>query len=226
MKHPQTLIPNLRILPKNKICSRLKGDKHVKDTHVAPISLDIGTEQQTQFEQQNKTKTSRIRDHAQYVHTIQIHQSHNQQTKSNTQFKKKYHKLDSHILRHYKSDPYLNGCNAHTTHLDSFPSETHKKGYLETSPTLSFMEVLLSLKKKRERERERRVDKVKELDHNPLKCQLETITTRNEREKGKKSGILRPGNKPLQYLPNLRADKHKTNFFFLSHSQKNHFFES
>ena len=42
-------------------------------THVAPISPDIGTEQQTQFEQQNITKISSTRDHAQYVHTTQTY---------------------------------------------------------------------------------------------------------------------------------------------------------
>ena len=50
---------------------------------------------------------------------------------------------------------YPNNHNAHTTNVDSFPlRKTYKKTYLETSPTLSFMEVLFK-KKKEERERER-----------------------------------------------------------------------
>ena len=61
----------------DKICSQLKGNKHVKNTRIAPTSLKIGTEQQNQFKQQNKIKTSRTRDHVQYVPTTLTHLLHN-----------------------------------------------------------------------------------------------------------------------------------------------------
>ena len=60
-------------------------------TQVAPISPDIGTEQQTQFEQHNKITISRTRDHAQYVHTTQTYKTSKQTNKTGTPSSEKQH---------------------------------------------------------------------------------------------------------------------------------------
>ena len=68
-------------------------------THVAPISPDIGTEQQTQFEQQNITKISSTRDHAQYVHTPQTYQTSQQTNKLEQPVQKKKKRNTTNWIR-------------------------------------------------------------------------------------------------------------------------------
>ena len=74
MNHLQNTYTKQRILPKQELFPT-ERQQTCHRHRIAPISPDIGTEQQTQFEQQNKIKSSRTRDHAQNVHTTQTYQT-------------------------------------------------------------------------------------------------------------------------------------------------------
>ena len=72
VNHLQNTYTNQRILPKQELFPT-ERQQTCQRHKIAPISHDIGTGQQTQLEQQNKIKSSRTRDHAQYVHTTQTY---------------------------------------------------------------------------------------------------------------------------------------------------------
>ena len=148
---------------------------------IAPISHDIGTEQQTQLEQQTQdhkrfknTRSSTIR-----LHHTNLSNFTNKQINWNTQFKT----LDSHNQNTDKPD--YSSWQQITTHT----RQSHLP-FLQTSltngipsPTFLTRKVLNCFKKKKKREREREGDGCTEKKWwgpNPSGVNQESITTQKK----------------------------------------------
>ena len=179
---------------------------------IAPISHNIGTEQQTQLEQRTQdrkrfknTRFSTIRLQHKNLSTFT-----NKQINWNTQFKT----LDSHNQNTDKPD--YSSWQQITTHTQ----QSHLP-FLQTSltngipsPTFLTRKVLncFKKKKKQEKKRERETGAPR---HNtrpqPLRGQ-----SRKRGRKGRNPVVEDRGIKLLQYLPDLRVDKDTTIFYPIS----------
>ena len=102
VNHLQNTYTNLRIRPKQELFPT-ERQQTCQRHKIAPISHDIGTEQQTQLEQY-KQETSfvlKTRDQTQYVYTIQTYpiSQTNKPSGTPSYTKTKHYTMDSHSSR-------------------------------------------------------------------------------------------------------------------------------
>ena len=146
------------------------ANKHVRDTKLHQSHMTLALNNNPSWSNKNKIKSSRTRDHEQYVHTIKTYQNSqiNQSTGTPSSTKKHY-TLDSHNQRQWQT--WLLTLNKPQHIRDNLEFLFFKKkkeknpcktAYLKTITNLPHQGGSNCLKKKtRERERGRRVHKKK-----------------------------------------------------------------
>ena len=122
------------------------ANKHVRDTKLHQSHMTLALNNNPSWSNKNKIKSSRTRDHEQYVHTIKTYQNSqiNQSTGTPSSTKKHY-TLDSHNQRQWQTRPLTLTKPQHTRdnlELLSFTKIPAKRHTQEPSPTFLIREVL------------------------------------------------------------------------------------